>query len=102
MTTRMHFHACRRRFLITLNSQLRLERNHVIRHVAGERRVEIREAADAHAFNSSGWLAIPGLSRGKAALECALIAQHQEHPLLFRNLRDSLTDRIARTEAIGV
>lgn len=55
-----------------------LERDDVVRRIARQRGIEIRETANMHAFNRVTRLAIAGLALRQATLQRALIAQHQD------------------------
>ena len=72
---------------------LRSERDHLVRHVAGKRLVEVREAADRHA----GEQLVRDL-----ALVAALVAAHQQHAGLLRDLVQAGADRVAVDQDIVV
>src|SRR5215510_11869134 len=62
------------------------ERNDLIRHVAGERLVEVREAADRHAFEQLV---------GDLTLVAALVASHQQDAFILGDLVQPRPDRVA-------
>jgi hypothetical protein len=84
------------------SGRMRLEGNHLIGWVSGERRVEIGEAAHAHPFNGVFGLTITNGTFGQAALQRALVAEHQQNVLLFGDAGQPLAQGIARAQGIGV
>jgi hypothetical protein len=63
------------------NANVRSERNYLIRHVARQRFIQIREAADRRSFDQF----VSNLT-----LVAALIATHQQHPLALCHSPESV------------
>src|SRR5215213_2985450 len=79
-----------------------LERDHLVRWVAAERAVQIREAADRDTLDHARYRAVARLAGGESPLDRALVAHHQQDALLLGDLRQPLSDWIARPQDIGV
>jgi hypothetical protein len=70
----------------------------LIGRIIGEGVVEIRKAPDDDVVDRPADFAIAGLAGGEAALECALIAHHEQNILLPGDLGKPFAKRIPLPE----
>jgi hypothetical protein len=89
--TRRRFHA--QRIEQTWRNRKRLQSYDLIRHIAGQSLVKVRETPDRHIGNQ--------LVRD-AALVATMITAHQEDVLLARDLGQALSQRIPHLKHIAV
>ena len=68
----------------------------------GECGVEVGEATDAHALDGIDRLATPQFALRQATLQRALVAEHQQHAVLARDLAQPLADGVALAQDVGV
>src|SRR5690606_34570009 len=83
-------------------SDVWLERDHLVRRVAGERGIEVGEATDLDSLDGAARPAITRHALGQSPLQRALVAEHEQDVLLLRDLRQALAERVTLAQEIGV